>query len=631
MLAVVAMLLTTVFVVVAPSATAQAETAPARFVPVRPCRLLDTRESPAEPLAAGKAAKVQVADRCGVGGNAVAAAITLTAIGPDAPGYATVFPTGSERPVASAINYAPGETIANMQLVQLGSGGAVSVYTLRSAHFVVDVTGYFEPTDGPKRTGRYVPIETYRAVDTRQTQRPSRRSAVNVRPQVPADAIAVAVTITTTDTRSPGFFTAYAADQQRPVASVLNSDAAGQTRSASAIVPVSEAGFKVYTQAGDHVIVDVTGYFTGRSAERSSVGLFVATTPTRLVDTRLAASPSGGPRLWDRGTREFDPGPITGGPVGAIAANITVTNTEDSGYVVAYPSRTKRPLASNVNYDSASVTVATSSIVRTSTAGVAVHALEATHLIIDVTGWFTGTPIEATGAAAVNQPPPDRRVTIISDSTMAGIRWNGALAGLQGFQPVTKLDSCRRLVQYSCRGREGFAPPTVVAELNAMAPVGPEEILLIATGYDDYYPRFSSDFDIVVATARARGFHHIVWATFVVSTRYRQPGSLTPNYIAMNGILADKIASGNYPDVRLWDLDSYVAGTSGWFYSDGIHETPLGSWGIADWVSRHVRAFDDRPCAQPLGPGRAVQDPCPNPDLLPHTDGLPDIVGLYGL
>ncbi len=412
---------------------------------------------------------------------------------------------------------------------------------------------------------------------------------------------------------------------------MLNSDAAGQTRSASTIVPVSSTGFKVYTQAGDHVIVDVTGYFTGQAADRSTDGLFVATTPTRLVDTRLVASPTGGPRLWDHGAREFDPTSVTRGPVGAIATNITVTNTEDSGYVVAYPAGTTQPLASNVNYDSGAMTVATSSIVQTSTAGVATYTLEATHLIIDVTGWFTGTPIEATGAAATNRPPPDRRVTIISDSTMAGIRWNGALAALQSFQPVTKLDSCRRLVQSSCRGREGFAPPTVVAELNAMAPVGPEEILLIATGYDDYYGRFSSDFDIVVATARARGYHHIVWATFVVSTQYRQPGSLTPNYIAMNEILADKIASGNYPDVRLWDLDSYVAGTTGWFYSDGIHETPLGSWGIADWVSRHVRAFDDRPCAQPLGPGRAVQDPCPNPDLLPHTDGLPDIVGLYGL
>jgi hypothetical protein len=99
----------------------------------------------------------------------------------------------------------------------------------------------------------------------------------------------------------------------------------------------------------------------------------------------------------------------------------------------------------------------------------------------------------------------------------------------------------------------------------------------------------------------------------------------------MNAVLAEKMASGLYPDVRVWDLDSYVAGTDGWFYSDGVHETPLGSWGIADWVSRHVRAFDDRPCAQPLAPGGSIDDPCPNPETLPSTVGLPDIVGLYGL
>ena len=132
-----ALLLTTVCVLVAPAGTAHAETAPGRFVPVQPCRLLDTRESPAKPLAAGNVAKV-------TGGRPLwrqrrppsLPRLTLTAIEPDASGYATMFPAGGERPVASALNYAPGETIANMQLVQLGADGAVSVYTLRSAHFV---------------------------------------------------------------------------------------------------------------------------------------------------------------------------------------------------------------------------------------------------------------------------------------------------------------------------------------------------------------------------------------------------------------------------------------------------------------------------------------------------------------
>ncbi len=433
---VVGVMIAAVGAVVASPATAVAETAPSLFVPVRPCRLLDSRESPGRPLNATTTAEVRVAGRCGVGKGAVAAALTLTVIEPDQSGYATLFPTGSKRPIASALNYASGETIANMQLVQIGSGGNVSVYSLRTGHFVVDVTGYFVPADGgSSRAGRYVPIDAYRAVDTRETRRPAPRSVVSVRPDVPSGAIAVAVTITTTGTRGPGFFAAYAAGERLPVASVLNADAAGQTRSASAIVPVSSSGFEVYTQAGDHVIVDVTGYFSGPGAKRSTAGLFVSTTPTRLVDTRPWASPSWGPRLWDRGTRDFRVTGITGGPVGAVAANFTVTETEDSGYLLAYPARTRRPLESTVNYDSGAATVATSSIVRTSTAGIATYALEATHLVVDITGWFTGSPVATTTGAPTNDPPADRHVVIIGDSAMAGLRWNGTLDGLRGFVP----------------------------------------------------------------------------------------------------------------------------------------------------------------------------------------------------
>ena len=633
MLAAVVLLAAVTFVV-APAASAVGETAPSRFVPVRPCRLLDTRDSSGRALAATKVAEIRVAGRCGVGDGAVAAALTLTAIGPGDSGYATMYPTGTDRPVASALNYGRGDTIANQQIVQLGSRGRVSVYTLRKAHFVVDVAGYFEvPGRGDSRAGRFVPISTYRALDTRTTRRPAARSAVRVQPNVPASAIAVAVTIATTETRSPGYFAAYAAGDRRPVASVLNADAAGQTRSAAAIVPISSSGFEVYTRAGDHVIVDVTGYFTGPEAARSTEGLFVATTPTRLVDTRPDASPSTGPRLWDRGSREFDVTSVTGGPVAAVAANFTVTNTEDRGYVTAYPARTRRPSTSTVNYDSGAATVATSSIVRTSTAGVAVFGFEATHLIVDITGWFTGAPVPGTRSAPRNQPPADRRVVIISDSAVAGIRWNGALAGLRGFVASAHLESCRRLVATSCRGREGHSPPTVVEEIVALPHAGPEDILVVATGYNDWHTRFSFDFDLVVAVARTKGYHHIAWIDYRSQVGYTLPSSdgARSNYGEMNRILEAKIASGAFPEVRRWHLDHYTAASVGWFYHDGVHQTPLGSWAVADWISRHVRAFDDRPCALPLRPGQAIQNPCPNPDLLPHWGGLPDIAGLYGL
>ena len=414
---------------------------------------------------------------------------------------------------------------------------------------------------------------------------------------------------------------------------MLNVDAAGQTRSASAIIPISSDGFDVYTHSGDHVIVDVTGYFTGTEAARSSEGLFVATTPTRLADTRLAASPAGGPRLWVHGARQFDVVSITGGEVAAVAANFTVTNTEDSGYVVAYPARTGRPTVLTVNYDSGASTLATSSIVQTSTAGIGVFALEATHLIIDVTGWFTGTPVAATGPAPVNQPPPDRHVVIIGDSAMAGLRWNGALDGLRGFVAAPDLESCRRLVRSSCRGREGYAPPTVAGEIIALPAASTEDILVIATGYNDWHTRFASAFDVIVSLARAKGYHHIAWIDYRSNVGYTLPssGGTRSNYGEMNRVLDEKIASGAFPEVRRWRFDQYTRPSVGWFYADGVHQTPLGSWAVADWISHQVRALDDRPCVMPWAPGGPIADPCRPPELTAVTIGLPDIVGLYGL
>ena len=52
-----------------------------------------------------------------------------------------------------------------------------------------------------------------------------------------------------------------------------------------------------------------------------------------------------------------------------------------------------------------------------------------------------------------------------------------------------------------------------------------------------------------------------------------------------------KLGSGAFPDVRRWRFDDYTSHSADWFRPDGVHETSLGSWGVTDWVSRHVRAF----------------------------------------
>jgi hypothetical protein len=608
-----------------PGAAAAAATA--AFEAVSPCRLVDTRVDGGR-LDAGAVLDVEVHPRCGVPSSATSIAVTLTAIAPDDRGYLTLWPAGTPRPLTSSLNYAAGNTIGNLRLVALAEDGRFSVFSRSTVDVVVDVTGSFRPVVGATSSGRFVPVEPRRLVDTRTSRRPVPGSSVLVDPEVPDDAVAVAVTVATTGSSGPGFFSAFAAGASRPMTSILNTDRVGQTRSAAAVVPMSEYGFRIHTRNGDHVIVDITGYFTGPSAAVSDEGLFVATPPVRAVDTRGSPDATGG-RIWDGGTREFDLSGVTGGDVAAVAVNLAVTETEDRGYAIAYPARTVRPLATSVNYDTAQMSISSASLVGVSEAGLAVHVREGTHVVVDVDGWFTGTPVAATGPVPVNEPPPPRRVTIVGDSAFAGMRWNGTLAGLSGMVVDHRLESCRRLVLPSCRGREGYVPRTVRSEIGLLSP-GPEDILIVTAGYDDWHMRLAADFDAVIGTARERGFRHIVWVTYRSNVGYTLPFGGGSNYGEMNRILFGKAATGEYPDVRIWDYDAYTAGADGWFYADGIHERPLGSWGTADYLSREVAAYDDKPCPRPWRPGEAVDDPCPSPlEARLERGDFPDIAGLY--
>ncbi len=130
-----------------------------------------------------------------------------------------------------------------------------------------------------------------------------------------------------------------------------------------------------------------------------------------------------------------------------------------------------------------------------------------------------------------------------------------------------------------------------------------------------------------MAAARAKGFHHIVWVTF----RSDVPYGLGSFYANMNAVLWPKLASGEYPEVRLWDLEAYTVNVDRWFTSDGIHQRPTRIVGHRR-LAVAPRAGLRRPAVRPADePGQAPADPCPNPDLQPAVAGIPDIAGLYGV
>jgi hypothetical protein len=374
---------------------------PTKFVVVPPCRLVDTRHGAA--LDAGQEIVLDVTGACGVPAAAVAAALTVTVTETGGAGFATVFPADVGRPEASTSNWdRPGQTRANTALVRLSVDGAARIWVSSPTHLVVDVAGAFVPATA-SRDGRFVPIAPQRVVDTRSSGAPDRGGpiVVAVPAEVPADAVALAVNVTLTETTGFDFVAASSPSSAPAPTSMLNADGAGQTRAAGTIVGVSSGAIALTVAFGSHVVVDVVGYFTGPSAASSGDGLFVPATPVRVLDTRAAARP-----LYDHGALEIDVVRATGGPVAAVAANWTLTQTTRPGWLATYPARTARGEASTINSDAAGQTVANLGIVRVSDFGVTAYSDGGTHLVVDVTGWFTGAPSSATEPGPPANDPP---------------------------------------------------------------------------------------------------------------------------------------------------------------------------------------------------------------------------------
>ena len=155
------------------------------YLPVTPCRLVDTRDDPSRLRSGPSTISVVVTGRCGVPDGATAAAFTFAVTGTTGPGFVTAYPAGAGRPTSSVLNWAAGDIRANGGIVAL-QNGAIDVFASNGTDIVIDVTGAFLPA-ASAAAGRFVPIEMVRALDTRVSGAPLRRSVAPSRsPSRPA-------------------------------------------------------------------------------------------------------------------------------------------------------------------------------------------------------------------------------------------------------------------------------------------------------------------------------------------------------------------------------------------------------------------------------------------------------------
>jgi hypothetical protein len=242
-----------------------------KFVPLAPARLFDTRSGAGarsgklghlEPL------DVQVAGKAGVpasGASAVVMNVTVTE--PEAPGFVSVSPTGAAAPDTSNVNFFANDTVPNLTICKLGTGGKVTINGAGGArHVLADVFGYFSSNGDRLRA-----TPPRRLLDTRygvgaakEPVGPKRQVRLQVAGSgaVPTGATAVVMNVAATDVGRPSFISVWPAGEPNPGTSNLNL-APGQTIANLVICRLGEGGaLDIANELSDcHVIADVLGYF----------------------------------------------------------------------------------------------------------------------------------------------------------------------------------------------------------------------------------------------------------------------------------------------------------------------------------------------------------------------------------
>jgi len=368
------------------------------FVPLNPFRVLDTRNNIGGrrvPLGAGTTVEVQASGIGGVPATGVTAvALNVTATAPTSQSYFTIWPKGEPRPVASSLNWAPGQTVPNLVVMKPGTGGKINLWSESGeVHALADVVGYFRDTGND----RLLPLNPFRLLDTRNgvgapvgkvgagrtldlTVTGVANSGV---PGTGVDAVVLNVTVDQPTTES--YLTVWPTGEAFPTASSLNYTA-GQTVPNLVIAKVGAGGqVSFYNAFGEaHVLVDVVGCFTG-----TALGHHHSLSPNRILDTRNGIGSSG--KVGNTTLRLPVAGQAGVPPAGAsgVVMNVTITDPSATSFLTVWPSGEGMPTASSLNY-TRGVTVANLVIVKLGGDGAVnlANAFGDTHLIADVVGYF---------------------------------------------------------------------------------------------------------------------------------------------------------------------------------------------------------------------------------------------------
>ncbi len=381
-----------------------------RFVPVAPCRVMDTRTGEGKSgsfgppiLAAGSTRDVPVPQSgCGVPTTAKAYSVNVTVVPAEPLGYLTLYPTGSARPLVSTLNAFEGQVAANAAIVPAGTNGSISIFVTNNTHAIADINGYFTESTGAE-TLLFYPVTPCRLADTRTGSGktgsfgPPSLAASGTRsfpvPQggcgVPSTAQAYSLNFTVVPPAPLSYITAFPTGQARPLVSTLNSFQ-GRVLANAAIVPAGTGGsIDVFSTEATDLVLDVNGYFAPAAAGGLS---FRTVTPCRIADTRAGQGFSGsfGPPTMAAAESRAIPvaASVCGVPTAsAYSLNVTVVPPAPLAYLTLWPSGSALPLVSTLNAFEGQ-TAANAALVPATAGSVSVFTSNASDVILDINGYF---------------------------------------------------------------------------------------------------------------------------------------------------------------------------------------------------------------------------------------------------
>ncbi len=395
-----------------------------RFVPVTPCRVVDTRNAngafggPSMAAASTRSFAIPQSG-CGIPATAQAYSLNVT-VAPHGPlSYLTLWPAGQPQPVASTLNSFGGQVVANAALVPAGTSGAVSVYVTDPTDVILDIDGYFDSSSGAASYSFY-PATPCRVADTRAangmfggpTMQAGQSRAFPIPAAgcgIPSTASAYSLNATVVPRGYLGYLTTWPTGVTQPVVSTLNSPT-GKVVANAAIVPAGTSGaISVFVTDPTDAVLDINGYFglPGGAGELS----FYPVTPCRVADTRNPAGPFGGPVMGAGTARSFAI-PASACNIPALAAaysmNVTVVPSAALGYLTAWPTGMTQPVVSTLNSPDGSV-VANAAIIPAGTGGaISLFVTDQTNVILDINGYFAppGSPTPTPTPTPIPTPTP---------------------------------------------------------------------------------------------------------------------------------------------------------------------------------------------------------------------------------